>query len=51
MPLTSTFQALTPIVGLTSSGILVGAVTLVIAISAVSFLHETYGRDLNFLEE
>ena len=51
VPLTSSFQALTPIVGLTTSGILVGTVTLVIAIVAVSLLHETYGRDLNFLED
>jgi MFS family permease len=50
VPLTSSFQALTPIVGLTTSGILVGAVTLVIAIASVSLLHETYGRDLNFVE-
>lgn len=50
VPLTSTFQALTPIVGLTSSGILVGACTLVIAMAAVALLHETYGRDLNFVE-
>ena len=50
VPLTSTFQALTPIVGLTTSGILVGAGTLVIAILAVSLLRETYGRDLDFVE-
>jgi MFS family permease len=50
VPLTSTFQALTPIVGLTWSGIIVGAVTLAVAMVAVSLLHETYGRDLNFLE-
>ncbi len=50
VPLTSSFQALTPIVGLTWSGILVGLVTLVIAAAAVSMLQETYGRDLNFVE-
>jgi len=32
------------------SGILVGAGTLIIAILAVSLLHETYGRDLDFVE-
>jgi putative MFS transporter len=50
VPLTSSFQALTPIVGLTWSGILVGLVTLVIASVAVAMLQETYGRDLNFVE-
>jgi MFS transporter, putative metabolite:H+ symporter len=50
VPVTSTFQALTPLVGIATSGIAVGVVTLVVAIASVSFLHETYGRDLNFLE-
>jgi len=50
VPLTSSFQALTPLVGITTSGIIVGVVTLIIAIASVSLLHETYGRDLNFLE-
>ena len=50
VPLTSSFQALTPLLGITTSGIIVGAATLVIAMLAVSFLHETYGRDLDFVE-
>jgi MFS family permease len=50
VPLTSVFQLLAPIVGLTMSGLLVGAAALLLAIAALSLLDETYGRDLNFVE-
>jgi hypothetical protein len=50
VPLTSVFQALTPLVGLVWSGLLVGAVTLVLAFASLALLDETFGRDLNFLE-
>ena len=39
-----------PIVGLTMSGLLVGAAALLLAFAALSLLDETYGRDLNFVE-
>ena len=50
VPLTSVFQALTPLIGLTWSGLAVGLGTLVLAFGAVAMLAETHGRDLDFLE-
>ena len=50
VPVTSVFQALAPVVGLTWSGLVVGAVTLVLAAVAVALLEETWDRDLNFVE-
>jgi len=37
--------------GVTASAILVGAVTLLVALVALRGLDETYGRDLDFVEE
>jgi putative MFS transporter len=51
VPITSTFQALIPIVGLIWSGLLVGIVSLALAFWALTALRETYGRDLDFIEE
>jgi hypothetical protein len=50
VPLTSVFQALAPIVGLAWSGLAVGAVSLTLAFAALSYIEETHGRDLNFVE-
>jgi MFS transporter, putative metabolite:H+ symporter len=50
VPLTSIFQALAPVVGLTWSGLAVGVATLVLGFAAVALLAETHGRDLDFLE-
>jgi MFS transporter, putative metabolite:H+ symporter len=50
VPLTSAFQVLTPMVGITWSGLSVGIVALVLAAAALRLLGETHGRDLNFLE-
>jgi MFS family permease len=50
VPLTSTFQALTPHTGITASGLIVGAATLAIAFVSLALLDETYGRDLDFVE-
>ena len=50
VPLTSAFQVFTPIVGITWSGLVVGAAAVVLAAVALSLLGETHGRDLNFLE-
>jgi MFS family permease len=51
VPLTSTFQALVAPIGIIASGLLVGTVCLVLAFAALSWLDETHGRDLNFVEE
>jgi MFS family permease len=51
VPLTSVFQVLAPVTGLTTSGLLVGIVALALAFGAVSLLDETFGRDLNFVEK
>jgi MFS family permease len=51
VPLTSSFQALIPLVGIIWSGLLVGVVSLVLATIALALLNETYGRDLDFIEE
>jgi putative MFS transporter len=50
VPLTSVFQALAPTLGLSGSGLLVGAVTLLLAAAALTLLEETWDRDLNFVE-
>jgi MFS transporter, putative metabolite:H+ symporter len=50
VPLTSVFQALAPVIGLTWSGFAVGLGTLVLGFVAVALLTETHGRDLDFLE-
>jgi putative MFS transporter len=50
VPLTSAFQVFTPVIGITWSGLAVGAAALVLAAVALSLLGETHGRDLNFLE-
>jgi MFS family permease len=50
VPLTSVFQVASPIVGLTWSGLLVGAAALALAFFALALLEETFGRDLNFVE-
>jgi MFS family permease len=51
VPLTSSFQALIPLVGIIWSGLLVGVVSLALAVVALALLNETYGRDLDFIEE
>lgn len=50
VPLTSTFQVLTPVIGITGSGLLVGVATLTFAAAALWLLEETWDRDLNFVE-
>ena len=51
VPLTSAFQALTPLTGIATSGLVVGTVTLVVAFLCVRLLDETFGRDLDFVEQ
>lgn len=50
VPLTLTFTALKPSMGLLSSGAAVGAATLVIAFFAIHNLNETFSHDLDFIE-
>jgi len=50
VPITSTFQALVAPIGIVASGLLVGTVCLALAFVALSWLDETHGRDLNFVE-
>jgi len=51
VPLTLGFQALTPKVGIEASGIIVGAIALVLAFIGLSGLEETYGKDLDYIED
>lgn len=51
IPLTLGFQALSPSLGLKYSALAVGSVTFVIAYVALYFMEETYGKNLDYLEE
>ena len=51
VPLTLGFQALTPRVGVEMSGIICGAIALALAFLGLSALEETYGKDLDFVED
>lgn len=51
VPLTSAFQLGAAYVGVQGSAILVGATALAIAFLALGRLEETYGKDLNYLEQ
>lgn len=51
VPVTLLFQTLREPLGLAGSGFAVGALTLVIALVALAGLDETFGRDLDFVEE
>jgi putative MFS transporter len=50
VPITSGFLALKPHLGLLPSAAVVGAVTLVVALVALTGLEETFGKDLDYLE-
>ncbi|PIQ26020.1 MFS transporter [bacterium (Candidatus Blackallbacteria) CG17_big_fil_post_rev_8_21_14_2_50_48_46] len=50
VPLTLAFEASKGSLGLSGSALMIGAVTLLISAIALSRLEETYGRDLDFLE-
>ena len=51
VPITSAFQAMKGPLGATTSAAIVGTTTLVIAVAALVSLDETFGRDLDFIEE
>jgi putative MFS transporter len=49
--LTISFRGLAPHVGLVASAAIVGAVTIVVAFLSVFGLEETFGKDLDFIED
>ncbi|OWY24013.1 MFS transporter [Sphingobacteriales bacterium UPWRP_1] len=51
VPITLSFQWLKPQVGIIYSAFIVGLVCLTLAFAAILNLHETYGKDLNYVEE
>jgi putative MFS transporter len=51
VPITMFFKSLAPSLGIISSAYIVGGVCIAIALTVLYFLPETYGRDLDFLEQ
>ncbi len=51
VPVTSAFQAGIALFGVQGSALLVGALTLIVAAVALAGLEETYGKDLNYVEQ
>ena len=48
--LTSAFVALKPSLGIINSAVLIGTVTVIIALASLYFLEETFTKDLNYEE-
>lgn len=51
VPLTFLFDKTKVILGIQNSGLLLGLVTILIALISLSQLDETYGKDLNYIED
>jgi MFS family permease len=51
VPITLSFKSLRGTMGILNGALVVGLITIVIALIALRAIDETYGRDLNFLEE
>jgi MFS family permease len=51
IPLTALFVQLRPGVGIINSALLVGMLTVIVALIALRFLDETFHKDLNYVEE
>jgi hypothetical protein len=51
VPMTAAHTALIPVVGLARGAMIVGACALVVAIWAATGLRETFGKDMDFVEE
>jgi len=51
VPITAFFKPLVPSLGIVSSAYIVGGVCIAIALAVLYFLPETYGRDLDYLEQ
>jgi MFS family permease len=51
VPIVLTFKYIEPTFGVINSALLIGGVTISIAIIALAYLPETFGKNLNFIEE
>jgi hypothetical protein len=51
VPVTLAFQALSPSLGMRNAAALLGALSLIVAALSLRQLDETYGKDLDFVEE
>ena len=51
VPMTLSFRYLDPTLGVLASAMIVGAVSIVLAFGSALLLKETFGRDLDFIEE
>jgi putative MFS transporter len=51
VPMTSAFQYLRGPMGIQGAGLLVGFIAIALALASLANLEETFGRDLNFVEE
>jgi len=51
VPMTSAFQYLRSPLGIQGAGLLVGFVAIALALASLANLDETFGRDLNFVED
>ena len=51
VPMTSAFQYLRGPMGIQGAGLLVGFIAIALALASLANLDETFGRDLNFVEE
>lgn len=51
VPIVLTFKAIEPSFGIINSALIIGGVTIGIAALALAYLPETFGKNLNFIEE
>jgi len=51
VPIVLTFKAIEPSFGVINSALIIGGITIAIAAIALAYLPETYGKNLNFIEE
>lgn len=51
VPIVLTFKAIEPNFGAVNSALLIGGITVALALIALSYLPETFGKNLNFIEE
>jgi hypothetical protein len=51
VPIVLTFKAMEPSFGVINSALIIGGITLGIAAIALAYLPETFGKNLNFIEE
>lgn len=51
VPVSESFRALIPVMGIIGAGLLIGSIVTVLALWALWFMEETFGKDLNYTEE